>query len=195
MSYNINDINNESLGFIETRTLVGAIEASDAMVKAANVKLVNDYRIGAALVTVVVKGSLADCYAAVDAGKEAALKIGELISAHVIARPFKDTNNLVNSMIIPNKENNTEHKEKTIAEGKKTRDKKENRNEIKYKSIDDKDVSGKKVYDAIQTSEGIDINKLSEKTGIMKSELRIILKQMIDESKIEKAGNKYFIKK
>ncbi len=78
----------EALGMIETRGLVGAIEASDAMVKAANVILVGKEYIGGGYVTVMVRGDVGAVKAAVDAGAAAARRVGELISVHVIPRPF-----------------------------------------------------------------------------------------------------------
>ena len=77
----------EALGLIETRGLVAMIEATDAMVKAANVKLVNWEKIGAGYVTAMVRGDVAAVKAATEAGAAAAGKIGELISVHVIPRP------------------------------------------------------------------------------------------------------------
>jgi ethanolamine utilization protein EutM len=88
-------MSSQSYGFIETKGLVGAIEAADAMGKAANVHLVTRRGIGAGLVTVVCEGDLASCQAAVEAGRSAAVRIGELITAHVIARPDRDTEGLV----------------------------------------------------------------------------------------------------
>ncbi len=76
-----------SYGFIETKGLVAACEASDAMVKAANVSIVSKVEIGAGYVTVVVEGDVGAVKAAVDSGAAAAQKVGELISAHVIPRP------------------------------------------------------------------------------------------------------------
>ena len=78
----------EALGMIETRGLVALIEASDAMVKAARVKLVGVKQIG--LVTAMVRGDVAACKAATDAGAAAAQRIGELVSVHVIPRPHGD---------------------------------------------------------------------------------------------------------
>ena len=78
----------EALGMIETRGLVGAIEASDAMVKAANVILVGKEYIGSGYVTVMVRGDVGAVKAAVDAGAAAARRVGELVSVHVIPRPF-----------------------------------------------------------------------------------------------------------
>ncbi|EPM1002065.1 ethanolamine utilization microcompartment protein EutM [Klebsiella pneumoniae] len=79
----------EALGMIETRGLVALIEASDAMVKAARVKLVGVKQIGGGLVTAMVRGDVAACKAATDAGA-AAQRIGELVSVHVIPRPHGD---------------------------------------------------------------------------------------------------------
>ena len=81
---------NESLGLIETKGYVGSVEASDAMVKAAGVTLARQIQIGGGLVTVVVKGDVGSVKAAVEAGAEAAKRVGELVCAHVIARPHSD---------------------------------------------------------------------------------------------------------
>ena len=86
----------EAIGLIETRGLVGAVEAADAMVKAANVKLVGQERIGGGLVTVIVKGDVGAVKAAVDSGAAAAKRVGELLSVHVIPRPHSDLD-----MILP----------------------------------------------------------------------------------------------
>ena len=79
----------EALGMIETKGLVGLIEASDAMVKAARVKLVGYAQIGSGYVTAMVRGDVAACKAATDAGAAAAEKVGELV-VHVIPRPHTD---------------------------------------------------------------------------------------------------------
>lgn len=76
-----------ALGMIETKGLVGAIEAADAMVKAANVTLVGKEKVGGGLVTVLVRGDVGAVKAATDAGAAAAERVGELISVHVIPRP------------------------------------------------------------------------------------------------------------
>ncbi len=80
----------EALGMIETRGLVGLIEASDAMVKAARVQLVGYQKIGGGFVTALVRGDVAACKAATDAGAAAAQRIGELVAVHVIPRPHGD---------------------------------------------------------------------------------------------------------
>ena len=82
-----NGVNGEALGLIETKGLVGVIEATDAMLKAANVTLAGRVQVGGGFVTTLVKGDVGSVRAAVEAGAEAAGKIGELVSAHVIPRP------------------------------------------------------------------------------------------------------------
>ena len=76
-----------ALGMIETRGHTGLVEASDAMLKAADVTLIKSVAIGGGYVTVMVQGDVGSVKAAVDAGADAASKVGELVSAHVIARP------------------------------------------------------------------------------------------------------------
>ncbi|MBI5154385.1 BMC domain-containing protein [Candidatus Poribacteria bacterium] len=85
----------EALGMIETRGLVPAIEAADAMLKAAHVTLVGHERIGGGLVTVMIRGDVGAVRASVDAGAEAARRVGELISVHVIPRPAGDVNGIL----------------------------------------------------------------------------------------------------
>jgi ethanolamine utilization protein EutM len=80
----------EAIGMIETKGYVGSVEASDAMVKAANVTLVKTIPIGGGLITVLAKGDIGSIKAGVDAGAKAASKIGELICSHVIARPHDE---------------------------------------------------------------------------------------------------------
>jgi microcompartment protein CcmL/EutN len=80
---------NEAIGLIETKGLVGLIEASDAMCKAANVTLLGQRQIGGGYVTTIVRGDVGSVRAAVDAGAAAAKAVGELVSAHVIARPHE----------------------------------------------------------------------------------------------------------
>ena len=90
------DSNLQALGMVETRGLVGAIEAADAMVKAANVRLISKEHVGGGLVTVIVRGDVGAVKAATDAGAVAANKVGDVLSVHVIPRPHDDL-----SMILP----------------------------------------------------------------------------------------------
>jgi len=87
----------EALGLIETRGLVGSIEAADAMVKAANVHLIGLEKIGGGLVTVMVRGDVGAVKAATEAGAEAARAVGELISVHVIPRPHSEIESILPS--------------------------------------------------------------------------------------------------
>ncbi|MHB8906524.1 MAG: ethanolamine utilization microcompartment protein EutM [Melioribacteraceae bacterium] len=80
----------DALGMIETKGLVGAIEAADAMVKAAKVELIGKETIGGGYVTVMVRGDVGAVKAATDAGAAAAQRVGELVSVHVIPRPHTD---------------------------------------------------------------------------------------------------------
>jgi ethanolamine utilization protein EutM len=89
------DINMIALGMIETRGLVGAIEAADAMVKAANVRLIGREYIGGGYVTVMVRGDVGAVKAATDAGAAAAQRVGELVSVHVIPRPHGDVETIL----------------------------------------------------------------------------------------------------
>jgi len=85
-----------ALGMVETKGLVGAIEAADAMVKAANVVLIGSEYVGGGFVTVMVRGDVGAVKAATDAGAAAAKRVGELVSVHVIPRPHSDV-----EMILP----------------------------------------------------------------------------------------------
>ncbi len=85
----------EALGMIETKGLVGAIEAADAMTKSANVTLMGYEKIGSGLVTVMVRGDVGAVKAAVDAGAGAAEKVGESVAQHVIPRPHTDVEKIL----------------------------------------------------------------------------------------------------
>lgn len=80
----------DALGMIETKGMIALIEAADAMVKAARVQLVGYQQIGAGMVTALVRGDVAACKAATDAGAAAAARVGEVIAVHVIPRPHQD---------------------------------------------------------------------------------------------------------
>jgi microcompartment protein CcmL/EutN len=85
----------EALGLIETKGLIGAIEAADAMVKAANVTLIGSEYVGGRLVTVMVRGDVGAVKAATDAGAAAARRVGELVSVHVIPRPHSEVEKIL----------------------------------------------------------------------------------------------------
>ena len=86
---------NEALGMVETYGAVGAVEASDAMVKAADVRLIGKVNVGAGIVTTFVRGDVAAVKAATDAGAAAAQRVGELRSVHVIPRPHSDVETIL----------------------------------------------------------------------------------------------------
>ncbi len=83
-------IHGTALGMIETKGWTGMVEATDAMCKAANVEVIKTIQIGGAFVTTIVRGDVGSVKAAVDAGAEAAGRVGELVASHVIARPHQD---------------------------------------------------------------------------------------------------------
>ncbi len=85
----------EALGMVETKGLIGSVEAADAMVKAANVVLIGKEMIGAGYVTVMVRGDVGAVKAATDAGAAAARRVGELVSVHVIARPHQEVEKIL----------------------------------------------------------------------------------------------------
>ena len=87
-----------ALGMVETKGLVGSIEAADAMVKAANVTLIGKVLVGGGLVTVMVRGDVGAVKAATDAGAAAAERVGELVSVHVIPRPHNDVEFILPSL-------------------------------------------------------------------------------------------------
>ena len=89
---------NEALGMVETRGLVAAIEAADAMVKAANVTLIGSEKIGSGLVSVMVRGDVGAVKAATEAGSVAAQRLGEIIATHVIPRPHGDVEKILPSL-------------------------------------------------------------------------------------------------
>ncbi|MCC7408469.1 MAG: BMC domain-containing protein [Phycisphaeraceae bacterium] len=82
----------QAIGMIETKGLIAAVEALDTALKAANVKFVRQDKVGSGLVAVTVEGDVAAVKAAVDAGAEAARRVGQVVSVHVIARPHEDVN-------------------------------------------------------------------------------------------------------
>ena len=89
----------DALGMVETKGLIGSIEAADAMVKAANVTLVGKELVGGGIVTVMVRGDVGAVKASTDAGAAAAQRVGELLSVHVIPRPHQEV-----ELILPKKQ-------------------------------------------------------------------------------------------
>ena len=94
----------QALGMVETKGLVGSIEAADAMVKAANVTLIGKEHVGGGLVTVMVRGDVGAVKAATDAGAAAAEKIGELVSVHVIPRPHSEVESILPKAVVKDRD-------------------------------------------------------------------------------------------
>ena len=90
----------DAIGMIETKGLVASIEAADAMVKAANVTLIGKKLVGGGLVTVLIRGDVGAVKAATDAGAEAAKRVGELVSVHVIPRPHSEVSTILPENIV-----------------------------------------------------------------------------------------------
>ena len=107
----------KALGMIETKGFIGSIEAADAMLKAANVRLVKQEKVDAGIVTVFVEGDVGAVQAAVDAGKEAAARVGELLGAHVIPRPIQDVSQLFEEKVSEKSASAPTSRRKVVKEG------------------------------------------------------------------------------
>ena len=94
----------QALGLVETKGLIAAIEAADAMVKAANIRLLGRQKVTAGLVTIMVEGDVGAVKAAIDAGGTAAGRVGELISAHVIPRPHNEIDGILLKGVVAEKQ-------------------------------------------------------------------------------------------
>ncbi|EIT86758.1 ethanolamine utilization protein [Fictibacillus macauensis ZFHKF-1] len=92
----------KAIGMIETKGLIGSIEAADAMIKAADVKLLKQEKVDGALVTVLVEGDVGAVQAAVEIGREAAMRVGELVSSHIIPRPDDELAGMLQPAAKPN---------------------------------------------------------------------------------------------
>jgi microcompartment protein CcmL/EutN len=172
-----------SFGYIETRGFIGAIEAADAMLKAARVELVKTEKIGSGLVTVIVHGPLDACQAAVDAGSAAASIVGELISSHVIANPYSDTEFL----------SGVSAQEKDIGP---VRDKSKKQQSKKTKSVKThprmSDLD--KVANIISKAgtNGISMDQIVKEVKLPLKETRLHIKELMDSEKIERIQKIYY---
>jgi ethanolamine utilization protein EutM len=169
-------------GFIETRGLVAAVEAADAMLKAAKVRLIAKQKVGSAIVTVIVQGDLDACQAAVDAGAAAAERIGELVSTHVIPRPYDDVIKLVNKFDKSEKKRINKNKQaakpapKTIITKNKSKDDRQQLIELFSRQ-----------------SKGVTLQQIAEVLGKSTADARLLVKKMMDENIIEKVRRHYFL--
>ena len=185
---------NEALGMIETKGLVGAVEASDAMVKAANVVLIGKTMVGGGLVTVMVKGDVGAVKAATEAGAVAANNVGELISVHVIPRPHEeltkilpggedDTPRSAKASSVVKSENIVEAKAKAIpalkveikpTEQKATKKKEKELETVKTEIITVKEAKAK----AKKPTAKKEIKKKIEKAVALKVENKIVMSEL-----------------
>lgn len=169
-------------GFIETRGLIAAVEAADAMLKAAKVRLITKQKVGSALITVIVQGDLDACQAAVDAGAAAAERIGELVSTHVIPRPYDDVIKLVNKFDKSGK--------KRINKNKQTAKPAQKTIITKSKSKDDR----QQIIELVsRQSKGATLQQIAEILGKSTADARLLVKKMMDENIIEKVRQHYFL--
>lgn len=171
-------------GFIETRGLIAAIEAADAMLKAAKVKLVKRQKIGSALVTVVIEGELGACQAAVHAGSEAAQRVGDLVCAHVIPRPFDDTQHLVMDTL-------DESPSPPFSESPAPPS---SPSPLKVPQPPAKKDQASESLESWMTAskDGVTLEQIRTFLKKDAAETRRLLKQWMDEGKIEKVQQKYF---
>lgn len=172
-----------ALGLIETKGLIGAIEAADAMVKAANVKLVSKEKITAALVTVKIIGEVAAVKSAVDAGAAAAQKVGQLVSVHVIPRPDEQLNDIIftpelNVVSVEEKEsfvidNDDKTQEIDINETSEEHGKSIEQQEFLFEEVKEEKVrkQRKKISSTIETLKNEAISELQEESTNVKQDI------------------------
>ncbi len=187
-----------SFGFIETKGTVGAIEAADAMLKAAQVTLIHKREIGFALVTIIVEGELGAVQAAVDAGTAAAKRVGEFIACNVIARPYDAGILLGFPPATSGKVQKAERiQKKTLPETKTTASK--TKTTQKRKPDDRKaepqtaDADGRRILSALGRGKGLTIKEIAALIRKDSAETRIILKNLIDKDLIEKVQQLYYL--
>ncbi|MFZ5947687.1 MAG: BMC domain-containing protein [Stygiobacter sp.] len=172
-----------ALGLIETKGLIGAIEAADAMVKAANVKLVSKEKITAALVTVKIIGEVAAVKSAVDAGAAAAQKVGQLVSVHVIPRPDEQINDIIftpelNVVSVEEKDsfvldNDDQTQEIDINEASEDQGKSIEQQEFLFEEVKEEKVrkQRKKISSTIETLKNEAISELQEESTNVKQDI------------------------
>jgi len=189
-----------SYGFIETRGLVGSIEAADAMLKAAKVRLIEKREIGFGLVTIIVEGELGAVQAAVDAGSAAAERVGQFITSHVIPRPFSDTQALVKGMLASGSKKPVKKVEAPApSPSVKKIEKKSNirskvKPAVKKKPGKAETTAADSLIKLLQKNRtGLTLAQLSESLKQSAKDVRILLKSHIDSGKVEKVQQRYFL--
>lgn len=142
-----------ALGMIETRGLVAAIEAADAMVKAASVKLLSKEKVQGGLVTILIVGDTAAVKSAIDAGAAAAQRVGELVSTHIIPKPDDQIDYIVKGIEVPDEE--IKQESKIILENKPER-------KTRTRRIKEEEVEIEEVKPVIKTSSFSTIDRLKQ---------------------------------
>ena len=183
-----------SYGFIETKGFTAAVEAADAMLKAAKVDLVKWHKTGSAMVIIIIQGDLAACQAAVSAGSAAASLTGELVSYNIIARPFDDTYTLVKDLIGgPRK--TAEIKQPVPEEPPKTVPKKSVRAAANKVKLADTSTEGKILAYLKSKESGANLQDISKHIKMTTIQTRLLIKELLDTARIEKIRNLYFLVK
>ena len=185
-----------SYGYVETIGFIGALEAADAMLKAAKVELVQRTEIGSGLVTVVIEGQLGAVQSAVDAGCVAAERVGQLVSSNVIPRPYTDADFFSVSHNKTKKSSVTE-KAKTPAAPLPVSVPKKQSSETKTKIKTIKSVSDSQdiIVSILQKvrKEGASLKEISKILEMDQAATRVILKELLDKEIIEKIQQKYYL--
>lgn len=187
-----------SYGFIETKGLVGAVEAADAMLKTANVKIIGYRQIGGGLVTVIIEGDLAACQAAVDAGGAAAERIGELFSVNIIARPLEDAEIFVSQNFSKKTSsqdsaaeiNNQTRQAEPQKEPKPVARRKGQKTAVKLTKVQ----SESEILALLKKNpKGLTLQQITKQTKEDPVNIRILVKKLIEAEKIDKIQNRYYI--
>jgi len=176
-----------SYGFIETRGFIASVEAADAMVKAAKVEIIKWRKVGGALVTVFVQGDLDACQAAVDAGKAAAMRVGDLVSAHVIPRPFPD----IEEQVIEITARRGKGKKSVVEKASKAQFKKPRTKAPK--AVESIEPTEAVIRLLEQKPAGLTLKEISQATGKDNAHTRKLLKGLMDDEKVEKVQQRYFL--
>lgn len=166
-----------ALGLIETKGLIGAIEAADAMVKAANVEIIGKEKITAALITIKIVGEVAAVKAAVDAGAEAAKRVGELVSTHVIPKPDDEMD-----AILPEMEQFKESYSSKPVKKTKTREKKEPPKERVYSLFDQGDFDEPELLEEEENNVAEINTEIEPENNIISTDEQVIESELDSES-------------
>ena len=175
-------------GFIETRGLTAAIEATDAMVKAAQVNVIKQQKVGGALITIIIEGELAACQSAVAAGSAAAERTGELVSAHVIPHPFDD----IRSIFCKDTKHAKPQRQQSVKTAIKRPKGKIQSNKREKPAPKPKDESAVLLDWLASQKNGANLNQIADYLGQDNAGTRRNVKQLMDEGCIEKVHQKYF---